>query len=849
MTRKNSGIISPEQKNGITITDSISLTVNSKFWLNAYLMLIITALAGIAGFTLSFLSLFDFATDNETIYKYEIIVYIICSVIFIFPVRAKLLMFPLIAYIGIKSYIYQEELAVGYAQFINIIAKKIKITQNGNDYYLIKKEADIEQCLNLFLVFIFVIIVIIICYNTIIKPRFIVVFSCTFPFIETGLFFGFSPNHTAFSILISYWIALFAMRVAGNQFHSTSGQPVFVRRKNIFVSSGNLKNNVIEDIGMITMSSVFIILMLASAVLNISSFKRSEKINSMRHSIKTAISDFSVEKMIYSLQDNPERVPITDASRLGNLSKITFSNNTDLTVLISESVDHNMYIRGFIGNEYKNNTWYANTNQKIVQEDLFDSMGKFGIYPQQFNGLNDAILSSVFPEQIKKLQMIVKPSFKSVSYMFTPYGLITPENMHISDDAFVRSDNMSEYKLSFYSTPEYYKNMNMIYSNLSSFQKNTNFMYSEIIYRKFVYDTYLDIPDNENITYLMNKYSSIPKYNGTNASEIYTYIKNILVSSASYTLEPGKTPSDKDIVYYLLEENHKGYCSHFATAGIILARMAGLPARYAEGYVIIPTDFDQQNKINTYYKLDIKDSRAHAWAEFYIDGYGWVPFEFTPGYDKGIISSEEKNETQETKVSVVTVTVPVTVTEPVVVTKPVPVENPVVTTVVGSGTPNSETGDNSNKPNAFFALIKKVFLFILSILLVILIIFMTIFIRHIIYTRNRIKSFKCNSNRESILNVYEYVLKLLAHCGISSEGMLPLDFAEYVEQNNKAVCHEGEMTELVKLALKSSFSNKEAEHEEVINAIKISSHIAKKIYSKKSKYEKLIFKYILNFIR
>ena len=31
----------------------------------------------------------------------------------------------------------------------------------------------------------------------------------------------------------------------------------------------------------------------------------------------------------------------------------------------------------------------------------------------------------------------------------------------------------------------------------------------------------------------------------------------------------------------------------------------------------------------------MKDGRAHAWAEIYVDNYGWIPFETTPSYDAG----------------------------------------------------------------------------------------------------------------------------------------------------------------------------------------------------------------------
>mgnify|MGYP000240144033 FL=1 len=33
---------------------------------------------------------------------------------------------------------------------------------------------------------------------------------------------------------------------------------------------------------------------------------------------------------------------------------------------------------------------------------------------------------------------------------------------------------------------------------------------------------------------------------------------------------------------------------------------------------------------NTVITLD--ENHAHAWAEYYLDGVGWIPFEVTPGY-------------------------------------------------------------------------------------------------------------------------------------------------------------------------------------------------------------------------
>ena len=68
MKKKKESSINTNNNNGITITDSISLSFNSKYRINSKLLLILTALAGVTGFTLSLLTLFDFPCFLRDIY-------------------------------------------------------------------------------------------------------------------------------------------------------------------------------------------------------------------------------------------------------------------------------------------------------------------------------------------------------------------------------------------------------------------------------------------------------------------------------------------------------------------------------------------------------------------------------------------------------------------------------------------------------------------------------------------------------------------------------------------------------------------------------------------------------------
>ena len=74
---------------------------------------------------------------------------------------------------------------------------------------------------------------------------------------------------------------------------------------------------------------------------------------------------------------------------------------------------------------------------------------------------------------------------------------------------------------------------------------------------------------------------------------------------------------------------------HFASAGVLLLRAAGVPARYVEGYVVSEGDITPETW------LAVPDSQAHAWAEVYVPGMGFLPVEMTPGYGGAIPQQAE----------------------------------------------------------------------------------------------------------------------------------------------------------------------------------------------------------------
>ena len=82
-----------------------------------------------------------------------------------------------------------------------------------------------------------------------------------------------------------------------------------------------------------------------------------------------------------------------------------------------------------------------------------------------------------------------------------------------------------------------------------------------------------------------------------------------------YTLVPPEL--GRDSVDEFLFTTRRGFCEHFASSFVFLMRAAGVPARIVTGY-----QGGVFNPIGAY--LIVRQSEAHAWAEVWLDGEGWV---------------------------------------------------------------------------------------------------------------------------------------------------------------------------------------------------------------------------------
>ncbi|MBT8098566.1 MAG: transglutaminase domain-containing protein, partial [Gammaproteobacteria bacterium] len=125
---------------------------------------------------------------------------------------------------------------------------------------------------------------------------------------------------------------------------------------------------------------------------------------------------------------------------------------------------------------------------------------------------------------------------------------------------------------------------------------------------------YLDLPEDSN-----PRTVEFAKTMLTAAGSKTDYINDVIrmfnVEEFYYTLRPPELGINS--VDQFLFETRQGFCEHYASAFAVMMRAVGIPARVILGY--------QGGEINPMGgHLIVRQSDAHAWAEVWLAGAGWV---------------------------------------------------------------------------------------------------------------------------------------------------------------------------------------------------------------------------------
>lgn len=110
-------------------------------------------------------------------------------------------------------------------------------------------------------------------------------------------------------------------------------------------------------------------------------------------------------------------------------------------------------------------------------------------------------------------------------------------------------------------------------------------------------------------------------------------LQRLRTGGYTYTLEPGIYGNDTADEFWF--DRKEGFCEHIASAFVVLMRGLGVPARIVTGY-----QGGELNSVDDFWVL--RQSDAHAWAEVWQEGVGWMRVDPTGAVSPGRVGQFQR---------------------------------------------------------------------------------------------------------------------------------------------------------------------------------------------------------------
>lgn len=662
------------------------------------------------------------------------------------------------------------------------------------------------------------------------KVHFLPVFIITFVPMETAIYYGLVPNLFAVICFFACNAAVLSMSI--------------VRFKKKYFENYKFSQKGLAAVSFIMCIFFTSALCLSNWGITMSGYERPEVFNTIR-------KNFSNTDFKNLLSDKQETVDLSEQGRR------EFDMEEDL--LIQTPLESNsVYLKCRTGSFYEDNKWYG-FDSSVYDETPVNKMTSGNI------SVSDIFVTSENGKRSLGL-MNIKRVFDMSGLTYLPYGFYNDGSLTVNtDEGAIRKDSQSlKYSIS------YDRRANNFWGEL---QDNAYFLrdvqYPEISrsYTNFVNQHYTGVPDN--LTRLKEKAEELKTVGLNKRENIINSVKKVqqyLKDNAEYSLEPGAVPDGQDFTEHFLFENKKGFCVHFATAGVMLLRAMGIPSRYASGYVITSHNFEDAEDATTeevtvsYLEnqkivqktveqqtvtVSLTDKNAHAWAEVYVDGLGWIPCEMTKGYSQslnglGDLSYDDEPETQnnnwfEVNATTESETEPTTqsITERTTET---------VTTISNESFETASDLTDVTVTSSSSGVGLNVLLIILAI--IVLIIAFDLIARTII-VRKRLKSFKGRNLNKNVKNLYLYLEKILSYADFKDlEKDNLTDGFEKLFKRFDFVDEEKSVNTVLVLR-KLFYGNASISKEELVVVEKFVLDFVSNFISRQKRTKKFIYKYIL----
>ena len=146
---------------------------------------------------------------------------------------------------------------------------------------------------------------------------------------------------------------------------------------------------------------------------------------------------------------------------------------------------------------------------------------------------------------------------------------------------------------------------------------------------------YLDLPPgfNPRTLELAAELRRDPRARDGTAALIAMVLERLRTGGYAYTLEPGVFGTHTADEFWF--DRKEGFCEHIASSFVVLMRAMGVPARIVTGY-----QGGEPNNMDGFWT--VRQSDAHAWAEVWIAGRGWLRVDPTSSVAPGRTGSLQR---------------------------------------------------------------------------------------------------------------------------------------------------------------------------------------------------------------
>ena len=304
------------------------------------------------------------------------------------------------------------------------------------------------------------------------------------------------------------------------------------------------------------------------------------------------------------------------------------SGRTKLKIWTDKKPEAAIYLKGFVGDGFNTQTeqWNVITDNSLQNEyQNWTVSGSLSydeakaLWAKQLYDCLDRL-----SDETGTVNYIISNVSAGKTCTWAPYGIDT-DGIEMEGDSYLKSSSNREFQ----GYPLTDNDVLLSNADVSGIFAGDGAALFDI-YNRYVQANYLNVPDG--LPSLEAAVQVIQDENGDlSVSQWAAQIQNILWETCTYQKDNLESvPDGSNVIEDFFGRQRKGYCTHFASAGVMMLRMAGIPARYVTGYVIWPDDF-KADSASDGYMADVTGYRGHAWVEVYNASQGiWVPVDMTP---------------------------------------------------------------------------------------------------------------------------------------------------------------------------------------------------------------------------